>query len=272
MKLGIVTNCWKTQLQSGTSLSELIEQARNRDYHVFELRQGACGHYENRDSLYPLEDRLTELPQQFPDCRFNIALGLPFLSSRIVEFDALLSAGCRAACSLSGNHEPHLRLVDLHTPTSELESQGSPVGPLLQLIASLTANQGFVSIENAKQSWSLFYRCFQTIRRQVSDKQGTIQLCYDPCNLLMASDHPDPQHVTEQLLASELAMVHFKQAQKGHPVATVASGDIDWPHQLKTLLGKGFSGPGLLEIPPGEDIWSRLDQSRDYIEAILGKA
>ena len=118
MKLGIVTNCWNTQLQSGTSLSELIEQATKQDYHVFELRQGACGHYENRDSLYPQEDRLTELPQQFPDCRFNIALGLPFLSSRIVEFDALLSAGCRAACSLSGNHEPHLRLVDLHTPTS----------------------------------------------------------------------------------------------------------------------------------------------------------
>ena len=271
MKLGIVTNCWNEQLQSGTSLSELIEQAGKLGYHVFELRQGACGHYENRDSLYPLEGRLTELPQQFPECRFNIALGLPFLSNRIVEFDTLLSAGCRAACSLSGNHEPHLRLVDLFTDSSELESQGPPVDPLLQLIASLSTDKGFVSIENAKQSWSLFYRCFQNIRQQVSEGQGTLQLCYDPCNLLMASDHPDPQHVTEQLLASELAMVHFKQARQGHPVATVDSGDIDWQHQLETLLDKGFSGPGLLEIPPGEDIWSRLDQSRDYIEAIIGK-
>ena len=272
MKLGIVTNCWNEQLQSGTSLSELIEQAGKLGYHVFELRQGSCGHFENAESLYPLEGRLTELTQQFPECRFNIALGLPFLSNRIVEFDTLLSAGRRAACSLSGNHEPHLRLVDLYTHSSELESQGPPVDPLLQLIASLSTDKGLVSIENAKQSWSVFYRCFQNLRQQASEEQGTIQLCYDPCNLLMASDHPDPQHVTEQLLASELAMVHFKQARQGHSFPTVDSGDIDWQHQLETLRDKGFSGPGLLEIPPGEDIWSRLDQSRDYIEAINGKA
>ena len=45
--LGIVSNCWKIQLDRGQTLDVLIEQAVRQGLRAVELRQGCLGEYES---------------------------------------------------------------------------------------------------------------------------------------------------------------------------------------------------------------------------------
>jgi sugar phosphate isomerase/epimerase len=60
-------------------------------------------------------------------------------------------------------------------------------------------------------------------------------------------------------------MIHFKQARRGESQLTVCDGDIDWQHQLECLQAAKFDGPALFELPPHEQIWDHLRQSREYL-------
>ena len=46
---GIVSNCFRTQLDSGTALEDLLGEASRRGYRAIELRQGCLGEFETTD-------------------------------------------------------------------------------------------------------------------------------------------------------------------------------------------------------------------------------
>ena len=39
-------------------------------------------------------------------------------------------------------------------------------------------------------------------------------------------------------------------------------------HQVEALRRMAYQGPRLFEIPPGPDIWERLERSRDYLNQL----
>jgi len=266
MKLGIVSNCWKVLLERGVPLEELIAQATESGYRVIELRQGALGGFEDEDSR-PLPEKLCELPSRFADVQFNLAVEMPFLDPAVplesIRFEEALT-GARA---LSGDFPPHLRLVDLTTPAERFEmiSQDDLADTLIQGAGRLANLKGCLSVEHAREPWSLLYGALSHARRLRPEFASHLKLCYDPVNLLMTADAPDPSAVTNALTAGELSMFHFKQRREGTPLTTVGDGEIDWSAQAAAIHKIHYNGPGLFEIAPHEDVWKHLEKSRCYL-------
>jgi sugar phosphate isomerase/epimerase len=272
MNFGIVSNCWRTQLESGETLDALIAEAARLGYGHIELRQGCLGAYEAaRDGdTFPEPEALLQLHQRFPGTPFNLALALPFLSGTVSPQSPLFQTGLRAAVSLSGAGSRHLRLVDPETPAEALTAvrEVEAAQRLAELAAECARADAWLSVENARQAWSSLRHVLDRARARLGDQAGALGLCYDPCNLLSAADHPDPQTATSQLRAEEIALFHYKQNRDGTPHPEVGPGEIDWAAQLAALKRIGYTGACLFEIPPGSDIWERLDRSRRYLEGL----
>lgn len=268
MDLGIVSNCWRTQLEAGTPLDDLVAEAARRGFVHIELRQGCLGAYESADTgLIPNADALIVLPSQFPAMPFNLALAMPYLSGTVTPETALFTAGVRAAVALAGAGRAHLRLVDPVTPSEGLTEarQAEVAGRLVDLAGAAAAAGALLSVENARQPWSALRAILGKARTQLGAQSGSLGLCYDPCNLLSAADRPDPQAETGRLRADEIALFHYKQSHNDAAAPDVGPGDVDWPAQRDALRRIGYTGPRLFEIPAGDDIWERLERSREYL-------
>ena len=70
---GLVSNCWRAQLEQDYPLESLLEQAVENDYRVVELRQSCLGTFEDAQQM-PSAERLARLPERFPEVRFNLAV------------------------------------------------------------------------------------------------------------------------------------------------------------------------------------------------------
>jgi sugar phosphate isomerase/epimerase len=271
-EFGIVSNCWRAQLEEGVPLDELLAEADALGYRRVELRQGCLGTYETPGDGGPCPDAvaLRALPVRFPRLRFNLALALPYLGGSVTPETPLYQAGLRGAVAVGRPGIAHLRLVDPETAPEALTSAcESEIAARLTALATACAAQGAIlSVENARQPWAAFRRIFDRARGQLGTDAGALGLCYDPCNLLGAADRPDPQGVTARLCADDVALFHFKQSDAGALLPVVGPGEVDWPGQLAALRAIGYTGPQLFEIPPGPEIWERLEQSRRYLDSI----
>ncbi len=267
MILGLVSNCWRTQLLDGVDLVELIDEAMQRGYRAVELRQTCLGHFETDDEHVPLADALAALPGQFPAIRFNIAINVPCFNSEMTADDSLFQAARLAAFAVSGEFPPHLRLVDLTTVGERLD--GLPAEAAGESVARLTRSMaefdGVLSIENSLQPWAWFRRVFDSARDELGNDADRLKLCFDPCNLLMPGDGVEPLEVTDSLSATDLSMVHFKQRREGKIYPAVSDGDIDWAGQLSCLNQKHYQGAALFEVEPHKRIWEYLKGSVEYL-------
>jgi sugar phosphate isomerase/epimerase len=271
MDLGIVSNCWRTQLEAGTALDDLIAEAARRRFVHIELRQGCLGAYENADAGHcPDAGALQALPTRFPSRPFNLALAMPFLGGTMTPEHPLFAAGLHAAVALGAAGKAHLRLVDPETPPEALtEARQAEVAEGLVALAEAAAAAGAIlSVENSRQPWAALCAILVRARTRLGAEAGSLGLCYDPCNLLNAADRPDPRAETGRLRAEEIALFHYKQSRNGAAAPDVGPGDIDWPAQRDALRRIGYDGPRLFEIPAGLDIWDRLERSRDYLEEL----
>lgn len=262
MLTGIVTNCFQRQLDGGAKLFELIEEAERRGYRAIEVRHGSLGEFADTNGL-PNAAKLTVLPERFPDVRFNLAVPVPFLGNEADQRAAMFSAGRWAADAVAGEMPPHLRLVDLATADAAIERDGTTAvaGRLERLVAAMAEIDGVLSIENGPQRWELFREVFDAAREESGPDAHRLMLCYDPCNLLMTADRPDPAAVTASLDAADVSMLHVKQRKDGVVQPDLCAGDLDWPAQLAALRQIGYAGPAMLEIAPGDDVWPALDAS-----------
>ena len=75
-QLGIVSNCWKHQLDEGVSLANCLDQATKYGLVAIELRQTALGDLESTDRYFPSVERLKEVTDSYPDLCFDYAMGL----------------------------------------------------------------------------------------------------------------------------------------------------------------------------------------------------
>jgi sugar phosphate isomerase/epimerase len=272
MRLGIVSNCWREQLDAGTSLDELIEEAVRRGCDHVELRQGCLGGYERagEGGLWPDVAALGPLAKRFPETGINLAMALPYLGGEVTPRTRLFLEGMSAAVALGRGGEGHLRLVDPETPAASVTAdREAGLAERLASLASACADAGArLSVENARQPWGTRRGILSRARQRLGPRAGALGLCYDPCNLLSASDRPDPQAETARLRAEEIALFHYKQSREGAPHPEVGAGDIDWAVQLQALRQIGYMGARLFEIPAGPDIWERLECSRDYLKGL----
>ncbi len=267
---GIVSNCFRTQLDSGTALEELIGEASRRGFRAIELRQGCLGEFETTDRQ-PIAGNLSAFPGRFPEMRFNMAIEYPFLSPEDVTDDDTFSAGKRAADAIVGETPPHLRLVDLTTSNSELDATAAlpvAVKRIVTLTKSMIEIDGVLSIEHSRQRWDHFRQVFERSREELGADSDRLRICFDPCNLLSAAENTDPAAVTRMLSADEISMVHLKQRHADELLCTVDDGDVDWPTVCTALNQIGCRGPGLFEITAHADLWDNLEASRDYVRRI----
>ena len=268
--LGIVSNCCRTQLDAGASLSEVIAEAVRRGYRAVELRQTCLGDFETHDDHLPLAEALCNLPVMFPGIRFNLAINVPCLQPGFSANDHLFTAGKWAAQAVAGDCLPHLRLVDLQTTAAQMSKAtsvdiGRTIAGLARAVVEL---DGVLSLEHSRQPWDGFRAAFDAARDELSRDADRLRLCYDPCNLLFAGDGVDPTEVTASLSADELSMVHVKQREGERGPAVVTDGDIDWAAQAVALKNIGYRGPILFEVEPHVDIWQNLDASCRYLQRV----
>ena len=269
---GIVSNCWQWQLGQGTALQDLLGQALDRGYLAVELRQSCLGSFENREGFVPKVSALGRLPDRFREIRFDLALAFPFLGPGGVAEDPLFRTGVDAARALAGRFRPHLRLVDLATTGEMLKGREPQVAHEVARLAETLADAGgWLSLEHARQPWSSLTRVMAEARRLLGSRSGHLRLCYDPVNLLFASDRPDPAEVVRHLNAADLSMVHLKQFRAGELQPSIEAGEIDWEAQISGLARQGYQGPALFEVRSDERIWENLDRSRVYLESLGGR-
>ncbi|MDA1014646.1 MAG: TIM barrel protein [Planctomycetota bacterium] len=267
MQCGLVSNCWRTSLDAGCSLEDLIAEAAERGYRAVELRQTCLGAFESGDDHRPRPELLAELPTQFPGMRFNIAVCVPFLDKAYSAVDAMFELGRLSAIAVAGEAPPHLRLVDLQTSDEQFKQIRATANVVCELAQSMQQVDGYLSVEHSMQSWRSFYAAFNAARELLRGDQQRLRLCYDPCNLLMSPDDPDPTEVTRGLSADELSMVHIKQRSGGRILKDVRDGNLNWAAQFDALAEIGFREPFLYEVAASDELWDRLDRSQEYLQA-----
>lgn len=275
--LGLVSNCWKMQLDSGTSLAELVQQAAAEGSRFIELRQGCLGDCEDSKTRLPNAAALKKLAQNFPEITFDLAVELPVFSEATDVSSKTVEAMLLGARAISENDRPaHLRIVDLvskEVPDRRAVATNAAfcledvVESLLNLEAQLPT--GIVSVEHSFQPWAGFRRVFESTNLGKESSSNSVQVCYDPCNLWLTDDGKNANAITAQLPVDSLSMVHLKQRVDGAISQRLEPGDVDWPGQLSLLNSAGYSGPFLFETAPSEDVWECLRDSREYLATII---
>ena len=258
---GLVSNCWKVQLDSGIGLDSLITEAVRRSLTVIELRQGSLGEYESVATCVPQADQLADLARRFPGVLFNIALSVPCLSGELSRNDSLFLAGRAAALAMANEESPHLRLVDLQTrpdQCSETSIEAASHG-IVELTQAMIDVDGILSIEHSRQPWPWFDSVMQAARRLLGEQRSRLRLCFDPCNLLLTERAEDVADIVKSVRPEDVSMIHIKQRRDGQVESDVGDGDLDWPRLLESLRHRGHSAPVLFEVAPHVDVWANLE-------------
>lgn len=268
MTLGLVSNCWQSQLGAGVDLIDCIADAHARGYRWIELRQTCLGRFEEGDPPRPDAGALAELPRQFPGTGFNIAIDVTFLQAGGLNDNAVIQAGTSAAQAAAGEHRPHLRLVDLATREPDRRQTEAIAHSLVMLAESMRERGGLLSVEQSIQSWGSFREVFDAARQRLGGNGDCLRLCYDPVNLLNGDGAVDPVAVTRSLSAAEMSMVHIKQRRDGAILPCIADGDVDWRDLLSALKSLCYDGPFLYEVAPSPGIWEELEVSTARLNAL----
>ncbi len=266
-QLGIVTNCWKHELDQGVALEKLLAQAVEYGLVAIELRQTALGGFESFDDFLPDVQRLGRLAEQYPGCCFDYAMSLSFLSGEIAEAADRVSLGRDAAVAVAGTGVPHLRLVDLSSSAEQVTAcESATVRELAELTRAMDQAGGVLSVENCRQPWDDLFRVVRRTWEQLGSVSEKLKICFDPANFGLSTDAGNPQQALAQLQTSDLSMVHLKQVKEAVVLQELVPGEVDWAVQLGQLQERGYQGPFLFEMAPGPDCWSRFEAARLFYQ------
>jgi sugar phosphate isomerase/epimerase len=265
--LGVVSNCWKFQLDAGEPLRDLVGRAVAEGFQFIELRQGCLGECEDTETRLPRVDVLASLAQQLPEITFDLAVELPIFSRSIDPASGNVRIMLEAAHALADDRRPaHLRIVDLvskRVPAARSEElQPRPEFTFEDVSASLLNLQkelpsGVLSVEHSFQPWSGFRRLFEDTRLGGDSEDATFtspKLCYDPCNFWLSGDGDFLKEITDALATDWLSMVHLKQ-RVGGSISTRAK----------------YAGPFLFETAPSANMWECLADSRQCLAELIGQ-
>ena len=262
-RLGVVSNCWQTQLADGHPLEDLIDRAvEELGFRHVELRQGSLGTFEDSNRL-PDANALAGLAAKFPQVSFDLAVELPLFAKPVRRDDERRQQYLEAAQALSG----HLRIVDL-TPYPASEATDESLAITTANLSSLASDlsDGLVSVEHAVQPWSQFWPAFESARAK---HEATLKLCYDPANLWLTGDGEQAGAITRSIPVESLSMVHLKQRRGNSTLPSFVDGDVDWPPLLRVFVDSNYSGPFLFEIAPSGSVWEELDAGLQILDTLL---
>lgn len=269
-QLGIVTNCWKYELDQGVPLVACLDQAVEHGLVAIELRQTALGDLESTDRCFPAVEQLAEVTQRYPGLCFDYAMGLSFLSGELSSADDLVDQACQAAVAVAGEARPHLRLVDVSTIAAEIrQCEESTVQELVGLVQRMDQVGGILSVENCRQPWDDLWRIVQRSREQLGSLGDQLKICFDPANFGFVPEAGDSLAALSQLRAHDLSMVHLKQIKEAVVLPELVTGEVDWRAHLSELKQRDYQGPFLFEMAPGPDCWQRLEAAKLYLQQQL---
>lgn len=272
--IGAVSNCWAAVLDE-VGLEAQCRRGHELGFRYVELRQRALGDGEERvpgdERPWPRPDRLAALAHAVPELGFNLAVEAPFMTAPAVPGDPYLRR-CAEAARAVGGQSPVLRLVDLSAAPSRLD--GAPLHTLARNMAELAVElwelRVHLALENAKQPLSALQELVEQCRAALPAHVPAPRICWDAHNQVTQTLQPeDPLASARALPLEGLYEFHFKQVRGGELLGDVQDGALDWPGILRTLTDRGYSGPALFEIPPGPDIWERLERSCTYIRCLI---
>ena len=275
MILGAITNSWAQQLMD-TDLPRLVERARRRGAQHVELRQSYLGQYETGagDDWRPATEKMVRLVRTFPLLTFNLAIAYPCLTTPADPLSPVFQASLEAAKVLGSSGNPRLRMVDPARFDAPWEGADDLPQDALGVadLARESARQGVsLFIENSGQpirSMDLLVR--EARARLAPEEAGYLGLCVDAANSLRCDPSSDPVAEMERVAGNAILMVHFKQTRDGRPHASVDEGDLDFRSQMTVMEAKGYDGPVVLEIPPGQGVFDSFVDSVQYLEGLEG--
>jgi sugar phosphate isomerase/epimerase len=273
---GAVSNCWAVLLPA-SSLEAECRRGLSLGFRYVELRQRALGDAEERVSgderPWPIPDRLAELARSLPELGFNLAVEAPFMTTPVSPDDPYLRCCAEAAKALGGS-PPVLRLVDVSPAPALLnEAQVVELGRSMARLAEACAEMGVrLALENSKQPVSVLQQLMRHARAALNAGVSAPRLCWDAHNQVSQTFMAeDPLETARTVPVEELFEFHYKQVLHGQLQQDVADGELDWAAILRALAARGYRGPALFEIPPGPDVWERLERSNRYIHAVLSE-
>ncbi len=268
---GIVSNCWKVQLDQGYSLIQLIDQALARGFLAIELRQGCLGECEadfaEAHASETSRRRIVDLSKRFPTIDFDLAIDVPLFGGQLQTDSDHFLAGLEAAKCLARNNSPHLRLVDTSTRSRDPDSNTieATIDVLTKMAGRLIQDGGRLSVEHAHQSWDTFQFAMSQARQQLGSDADRLRCCFDPCNLLLTESPERIPAIVDSVAPADVSMIHLKQRRHGLIQPVVSDGDLLWPALIESLTSHGHHGPWLFEIAPDANVWSHLEQSRQFL-------
>ena len=273
MILGAITNSWAEQLMD-TDLPRLVERARRRGAEHIELRQTFLGPYEEGagDDWRPAIDKMARLVRTFPLLTFNLAIAYPCLTTPANPASPVFQSSLEAARVLGSSGHPRLRMVDPARFDGPWET-ANDIPPDALGVADLARESALrgvsLFIENSGQPIRSMALLLKEARGRLEPEEARfLGLCVDATNSLRCDPSSDPIAEMEALPGDGVFMVHFKQTRDGQPHPEVSEGDLDFRRQMDVLEAKGYNGPVVLEIPPGEGVFDRFRESVAYLERL----
>ncbi|HEY4261488.1 MAG TPA: TIM barrel protein, partial [Schlesneria sp.] len=242
-----------------------------RGFLAIELRQGCLGEFESDFAEAHCSEssrrRIADLSKRFPTIDFDLAIDIPFFGGQPQIDTGHISAGLEAAKCLAGNNSPHLRLVDTSTRSRNPDPSTieMAIDVLAKLASRLIEEGGRLSVEHAYESWDDFQFVMTDARHQLGSDADRLRCCFDPCNLLLTESPERIPTIVDSITPADVSMIHLKQRQHGLIQPVVSDGELPWPSLLESLAAHGHHGPWLFEIAPDVNVWSHLEQSRQFV-------
>ncbi len=289
-KLGIVTNIWSEEIDTGARFDELMVEFGAHGFKDMEVREGdylrnsefgeliqeleaAMSAYTDAefkaicDTVWSGKAHKTKHPSLFEavatfaekadGLTLSYAMSHPWLSApKDREADTQQIVSAKKLAYLLCPTQARLRLVDLETEGDIDEA--AAIANLKHYKALLPDYPMIFAVENARQTATL------TLKLAVA---GGAKLTYDETNTYRADGTTvnPPDEFWHAVEMSDLTSVHFKQKTEAGVLSEVGDGFVDFRAIAEHLKKRQYTGDLLLENTPTSHSLQDAVQSREYL-------
>ena len=289
-KLGIVTNIWSEEIDTGARFDELMVEFGANGFKDMEVREGdylrnsefgeRIGQLESAMPAYTdaefkaicnavwsgkphetkhpsLFEAVASFAEKAAGLTLSYAMSHPWLSTPTDrEADTQQIASAKKLAYLLCPAQARLRLVDLETEGDIDEA--AAIANLKHYKALLPDYPMIFAVENARQTATL------TLKLAIA---GGAKLTYDETNTYRADGTTvnPPDEFWHAVEMSDLTSVHFKQKTEAGVLSEVGDGFVDFRAIAEHLKTRQYTGDLLLENTPTSHSLQDALRSREYL-------
>jgi len=293
-RLGIVTNCWKTVLESGERFEDLVNRFCCHGFKEIEIRDGdylrsssigkfltdvekMAAHYDCRrwrefcnrihrgqdwGELVGSDDKnlsieIDRFANQTSDAVFSYAISYPWLSSPpdLKDDNHRILTAIKVAYLLNPD-QPRLRFVSIES-IEHINVQAA-VDNLKRYGAIAPECPVALNVENARHPAQVMLELARA---------GGMTLAYDEANNYRLDGPPynTPEEFWQVVRVEDLASIHLKQKNEHGLLGSVGDGFVDLHAVVDRLRDMGYTGDLLFENAATADPLADAIASRAYI-------